>query len=170
LASTVDIQTMRRSNRPSGYSAAAPPGHIQRSSHLDIPSSHDDEPSDKLHKSKRRGNKSKIVMAVVGSLVALGTLIYVANLVANGGGASLLQLGKRSHAAAAIHNIKNKMKHHQHHHHEEARVQTASMSQAESLLPPDSIYRSTIIDIHGVSQNLSQYAGYISLIVNVACE
>lgn len=160
---------MRRSNRPSGYSAAAPPGHIQRSSHLDIPTSHDDEPSDKLHKSKRRGNKSKIIMAVVGSLVALGTLIYVAKLVANGGGASLLQLGKRSHAAAAIHNIKNKMKHHQHHHEADVQSASSSMSQ-ESLLPPDSIYRSTIADIHGVPQHLSQYAGYVSLIVNVACE
>jgi len=37
-------------------------------------------------------------------------------------------------------------------------------------LPPDSIYRTELTDIHNEPQSLLQYAGSISLIVNVACE
>ena len=37
-------------------------------------------------------------------------------------------------------------------------------------LPPDSIYRTELTDIHNKPQSLLQYAGSISLIVNVACE
>eukprot|EP00804_Cyclotella_cryptica_P017330 CCRYP_019001-RA/>CCRYP_019001-RA protein AED:0.04 eAED:0.04 QI:0/-1/0/1/-1/1/1/974/98 len=74
---------MRRSNKPSpsGYSRLAPPGH--RSSHLDIPSSHDsDEPTSKVHKSKRRGaSKSAVCVAALCGLIALATLIYVAKTV-----------------------------------------------------------------------------------------
>ena len=161
-----NVTTMRRTNKPSGYSAAAPPGHIQRTSHLDIPSSHDDEPSDKLHKSKRaRASKSKILVTALCSLAALGTLLYVAKLVNSHGAIGLLQLGK-SAKIAAVHNMKNRH-HHQHH---AAKSTGGHIPPQQNLLPPDSIYRSTITDIHGVSQNLIQYAGSISLIVNVACE
>jgi len=37
-------------------------------------------------------------------------------------------------------------------------------------LPPDSIYRTELTDIHNKPQSLLQYSGFISLIVNVACE
>jgi hypothetical protein len=161
---------MRRSNKPSGYNAASPPGHHRPSSHLDISSSHDDEPSDKLHKSKRRPqSKAKILVTALSSLVALGTLIYVAKLVVgNNGGqhiASLLSF-KSAHMSA-IHNLHHKMKHH---HHEKEETSSSPHDNANILLPPDSIYRTTAKDIHGISQNLIQYAGSISLVVNVACE
>jgi hypothetical protein len=163
---------MRRSNKPSlsGYSAAAPPGHSRPSSHLDISSSHDDEPSNKIHKSNRRNNKSKIVITALCGLISLGTLIYVAKLVSNDGAKGLLQLGKGS-KIAAVHNIKHKiMKHHHHDAKSSASTNHRHALPQQNLLPPDSIYRSTVTDIHGSPQNLIQYAGSISLIVNVACE
>eukprot|EP00804_Cyclotella_cryptica_P006181 CCRYP_015265-RA/>CCRYP_015265-RA protein AED:0.49 eAED:0.49 QI:0/-1/0/1/-1/1/1/0/62 len=44
------------------------------------------------------------------------------------------------------------------------------LPQQNHLLPPDSIYRTTITDIHGISQQLMKYTGSIALVVNVACE
>ena len=166
---------MRRSNKPSGYSAASPPGHHHRpTSHLDISSSHDDEAGDKLHKSKRRPHsKAKILVTALCGLVALGTLVYVAKLVVgNDEGShlsSLLQF-KTSHMSA-IHNMHHKTKH-RHHDKPDISSVDASSSHANAniLLPPDSIYRSSVTDIHGISQDLIQYAGSISLVVNVACE
>ena len=154
---------MRRANKPSGYSAAAPPGHTQRSSHLDI-QSHDDETSDKFHKSKRgRTDKSKILATALCGLAALATLLYVAKIVNSHGAIGLLHLGKNT-KIAAVRNIKRH--HHQHH---EAKSMDEHIS-PQHVLPPDSIYRSTITDIYGTPQNLIKYAGFISLIVNVACE
>ena len=160
---------MRRSNRPSsGYSAAAPPGHHQpRSSHLDIPSSHDDEPTNKLHKgSTYKANKAKIlVTTALCGLVALATLIYAAKLVTgnNGGGMLFNLLNLKSAKFSGIHHK------HKSHHNLEQHASSASLSQ-QHILPPDSIYRSTMTDIHGLTQDLIQYTGSISLIVNVACE
>jgi len=37
-------------------------------------------------------------------------------------------------------------------------------------LPPDSIYRTEVQDIHGDWKQLMDYSGGISLIINVACE
>lgn len=165
---------MRRSNKPSGYSAASPPGHHHHrpTSHLDISSSHDDEAADKLHKSKRRPHsKAKILVTALCSLVALGTMIYVAKLVVgNNEGShlsSLLQF-KTSHMSA-IHNMHHKTKHRHHDKPDITSVDTSNLA-ANILLPPDSIYRSSVTDIHGISQDLIQYAGSISLVVNVACE
>ena len=39
-----------------------------------------------------------------------------------------------------------------------------------SKLPPSSIYQLAAIDIQGVKHHLSQYAGFVSLVVNVASE
>ncbi|KAL3779201.1 hypothetical protein ACHAWO_008107 [Cyclotella atomus] len=156
---------MRRSNKPSGYSAASPPGHHHRpSSHLDISSSHDDEAGDKLHKSKRRPHsKAKILVTALCGLVALGTLVYVAKLVGGSHLSSLLQF-KTSHMSA-IHNMHHKTKHR---HHDKPDISSVDTSNAAAniLLPPDSIYRSSVTDIHGISQDLIQYAGSISLVVN----
>ena len=158
---------MRRPNKPSGYNAAAPPGHIQRQCHLDISTSNDDnELSEKLRKGKarRHSRTNQIIVAAICSLAVLGTLIYVASLVNSNVASNLLQFGN-SAKIAAIHNMKKRKSNHHHH----DAIKSNSLIQ-QNLLPPDSIYRSTMTDIHGTSRNLIQYAGSIALIVNVACE
>ena len=42
--------------------------------------------------------------------------------------------------------------------------------QPTELLPPDSIYRVGVQDIHGSWVQLEKFAGSVSLVVNVACE
>mmetsp|Transcript_15449 Transcript_15449/g.22785 ORF Transcript_15449/g.22785 Transcript_15449/m.22785 type:complete len:131 (+) Transcript_15449:156-548(+) len=37
-------------------------------------------------------------------------------------------------------------------------------------LPENSIYRLSVPDIHGISTSLLPYAGFVTLVVNVACE
>ena len=44
------------------------------------------------------------------------------------------------------------------------------LPQQNRLLPPDSIYRTEVEDIHGNWKKLMEYSGGISLIINVACE
>jgi len=50
--------------------------------------------------------------------------------------------------------------------------ETSRHDEAKALadLPEDSIYRLSVPDIHGVQRSLLQYAGYVTLVVNVACE
>ena len=162
---------MRARNKPSaGYSTAAPPGH--RPSHLDLSSSHaeNDEPSSKIHKKSHRGaSKSKIFATALCSLVALGTLIYVGKLVANG---TSFSLSWRNGELSVVNNIHHITKHHPKHTSEMENVDASDRRESshQTLLPPDSIYRTTITDIRGTSQSLMQYAGFVSLIVNVACE
>ncbi|KAL7475991.1 hypothetical protein ACHAW6_001882 [Cyclotella cf. meneghiniana] len=161
---------MRRPTKPSpssGYSHTSPPG--QRSSHLDIPSSHDDDEAvSKGHKSKRHGaSKSTVCVAALCSIIALATLIYVAKTVKSDANA-LFKLSRGK--IAAVKNIQHKMKHHPPKQgHKDSNKLTASerfLPQQNHLLPPDSIYRTTITDIHGTSQNLMKYAGSISLVSN----
>ena len=45
-----------------------------------------------------------------------------------------------------------------------------ALYQDESDLPSDSIYRAELTDIYNKTHSLFQYAGLISLVVNVACE
>ena len=53
---------------------------------------------------------------------------------------------------------------------EEIKKNNKYLPQENRLLPPDSIYRTKIEDIHGNYQQLMDYAGSVSLVVNVACE
>jgi hypothetical protein len=110
------------------------------------------------------------------SLIALATLVYVAKTVKS----DAMALFKLSDGRiAAIKNMEHKMKHHQKKQgHEDLHHGTSSsakhaerfLPQQKHLLPPDSIYRTTITDIHGTSQQLMKYTGSIALVVNVACE
>lgn len=156
---------MRRFNKPSTAG---------RSSHLDLPSSNDndDEGSTKIHKRKqqRSSNTKAIAVTFVCALIALGTLFFVADKVRTDGeiyaktpNGSILVGSKKKEASVvggsdggSSSSISNE--------------QQRFLSQQNRLLPPDSIYRSNIMDIHGNQQQLMKYAGSISLIVNVACE
>ena len=156
---------MRRFNKPSTAG---------RLSHLDLPSSNDndDEGSTKIHKRKqqRSSNTKAIAVTFVCALIALGTLFFVADKVRTDGeiyaktpNGSILVGSKKKEASVvggsdggSSSSISNE--------------QQRFLSQQNRLLPPDSIYRSNIMDIHGNQQQLMKYAGSISLIVNVACE
>jgi hypothetical protein len=140
------------------------------SSHLELSSANadDNEITSKIHKKKynkqRYQRGSSIAIAAVCSLIAFGTLYFVAKYVS-----SMISIGgtKSRSTSASIHhqqrktilaenNNVNEDKYNHHHH--------------TNQLPPDSIYRAKVTDMHGTLQDLHQYAGSISLIVNVACE
>ena len=106
----------------------------KRTTHLDLPS-HDDSSKVKKHKSAS-SNKSTVAVAVLCGIAALGTLLYVSNK------ASKAQPNNISGSHSLPHRKRG-------------------MEQKNSLLPPDSIYRTKIQDIHGDWQELSQYAGSV---------
>ena len=139
------------------------------SSHLELSSANadDNEDTSKIHKKKNKQGQrgSSIAIAAVCSLIAFGTLYFVAKYVS-----SMINIGgtKSSRStSASIHHQQRKTilaennnvdaDKYNHHHH-------------TNQLPPDSIYRAKVTDIHGTLQDMHQYAGSISLIVNVACE
>jgi len=140
------------------------------SSHLELSSANadDNENTFKIHKKKNNKQRyqrgSSIAIAAICSLIAFGTLYFVAKYVS-----SMISIGgTKSRSTGSIHHQQRKTilaennnvdedKYNHHHHH-------------TNQLPPDSIYRAKVTDIHGTLQDLHQYAGSISLIVNVACE
>ena len=145
-----------------------PPSSSTSSSHLELSSANadDNEITSKIHKKKnikqRYQKGSSIAIAAVCSLIAFGTLYFVAKYVSS-------MISTKSRSTGSIHHPQRKTilaennnvidadKYNHHHHH-------------TNQLPPDSIYRAKVTDIHGTLQDLHQYAGSISLIVNVACE
>ena len=143
-----DEDNMRRANK--GPSS-------KRTTHLDLPSNEDGDVgngSSKVHKRKGSRSKSTIAVACLCGLVALGTLFYVSNTVFSSEGKVAAILGKKavSGSAEPVHNKER------------------FMEQQNRLLPPDSIYRTKVQDIHDDWQQLMKYSGSVSLIVNVACE
>lgn len=48
-------------------------------------------------------------------------------------------------------------------------VRSAAVA-ALSQLPPNSIYRLSVVDANGAMQSLAQYAGMVTLVVNTACK
>jgi hypothetical protein len=133
---------MRRSNKASG--AGAQGQGRKRTTHLDLPSN-DDAGISKIHKSKKAGpNLSTIAVAVLCGIAAIGTLLYFSGKVSPSSGRERT-LDKKGGGSQRF--------------------------MAEQIaLPPDSIYRTKVQDIHSDWQELNQYAGSVSLIVNVACE
>jgi hypothetical protein len=131
---------MRRSNKTSGGAQAK-----KRTTHLDLPSSTDDATnSAKVH--KRKGtSKSAIAVALLCAISALGTLFYISDKV----------LSKKGKVGAETSSGSSKER---------------FMAEQNRLLPPDSIYRTKVEDIYGDWQQLMQYSGSVSLVVNVACE
>lgn len=124
----------------------------QRKTHLDLPSPHDDGTA-KIH--KRKGtSQSNIAVTILCGLVALGTLFYVSNKVFNGdGGKMVVDTGKEAVSGSGSLPHKERF-----------------MGQQNRLLPPDSIYRTKVRDIHNDWQELMKYSGSVNLVVNVACE
>lgn len=138
------------------------------SSHLELSSANadDNENTSKIHKKKNKQGQrgSSIAIAAICSLIAFGTLYFVAKYVSS-------MISTKSRSTASIHHQQRKAilaenkdvidessaNKYNHHHH-------------TNQLPPDSIYRAKVTDIHGTLQDMHQYAGSISLIVNVACE
>ena len=137
-----DITNMRRANKTAG----------KRSTHLDLPSSHDDgvDDSSKVHK-RKSASKSALFIAIVCGLAAIGTLIYVSDKVFfTNVGNKLVGKGDAPNSAAV--------------------KKERFLPQQNRLLPPDSIYRTKIEDIHGEYKQLMDFSGKVSLVVNVACE
>lgn len=127
----------------------------------DLPSSVHDVEEGKVHR-QRRTSKSTISIYLGIAFVALCTLVIVSKRVrtegeifvktANGG----IMVGK---GKAAIVDSSSS-----------ATQAERFMMQQNRILPPDSIYRAKVKDIHGDWQQLMQYSGSVSLVVNVACE
>lgn len=124
----------------------------KRTTHLDLPSNEDHVDSTNNNKShKHKGNaKSGLAVALLCGLAALGTLFYVSDKVFAPD--TKKAMGEVKEATQLSHNPER------------------FMSQQNRVLPPDSIYRTKVQDIHGDWQQLMKYSGGVSLIVNVACE
>jgi hypothetical protein len=136
------------------------------SSQLDLSSANDDDATNngtggggKIHKkSKKQQQKgSSMLLAIVCGFIGLCTLYYVANKFA-------YMTKHHVNSSLSIHHLEKKQDYdkepNNNHHHHNNNLQ----------LPPDSIYRAQVTNIYNEPQSLLQYAGSISLIVNVACE
>jgi len=123
------------------------PAAVKRS-HLDVQSGADI--STKIHKKKSASNSS-LALALLCGAAALCTLLYVSN---------------RVFSSTPIKSERKVFSKHM----EEIKKNNKYVPQENRLLPPDSIYRTKIEDIHGNYQQLMDYAGSVSLVVNVACE
>ncbi len=128
----------------------------------DLPSSvHDFEEGGKVHR-RRHATKSAIAIYLGIAFVALGTVVFVSNRVRTDGEIFV----KTATGGVMVGKAKGVM------------VDSSSsathaerfMMQQNRLLAPDSIYRAKVKDIHGNWQQLMQYSGSVSLVVNVACE
>ena len=113
----------------------------KRSTHLDLVDD-DGIGSSKIHKPKTK-SKADLAKAIFCALVALGTLYYNYDKVFN-----------RKGKTAKVKPLTYK-----------ERILPHQLS-----LPPDSIYRTKVEDIHGERKQLMEYSGSVSLVVNVACE
>jgi hypothetical protein len=132
---------MRRANKATAA--------VKRS-HLDVQSGADMNISSKIHKKKSNTNNSSLALALLCGAAALCTLLYVSNKVFS----STTAKSERKVFSEHMEEIKKER----------------YLPQENRLLPPDSIYRTKIEDIHGNYQQLMDYAGSVSLVVNVACE
>ena len=132
---------MRRANKT--------PAAVKRS-HLDIQMGSVGADT-KIH--KKKSNNSSLALALLCGAAALCTLLYVSNRVFS----STPIKSERKVFSKHMEEIKKN---------NNDRYQ----SHENRLLPPDSIYRTKIEDIHGNYQQLMGYAGSVSLVVNVACE
>ena len=113
----------------------------QRSTHLDLVDN--DNGDIKIHNKRRANNtKANIARAIFCAVAALTTLYCVST-----GKVTFKRIMSR---------IPNKKE--------------QDLSHQQINLPPDSIYRTKVEDIHGEWRRLMDYAGNVSLVVNVACE
>ena len=170
--------TASRSNAATAFSTGyeRPP----TSSHLDLTSANDDDTmeaasanafywanivhdifvfsgSNKIHKKSKQQLRRKgtsILLATACCVISLCTIYYAATKFS-------YMTKHHVNSSLSIHHEKKvaaENESNNHHHH------------TNLHLPPDSIYRTELTDIHNKPQSLLQYAGSISLIVNVACE
>mmetsp|Transcript_17596 Transcript_17596/g.42330 ORF Transcript_17596/g.42330 Transcript_17596/m.42330 type:complete len:144 (+) Transcript_17596:65-496(+) len=123
----------------------------KRTTHLDLPAN-DDVDRGKIHKCNST-SKSTIALASLCGLVALGTLFYASNKVFTPDGKVSASIGKSLTPGYNLLPQKERF-----------------MAQQNRILPPDSIYRTKVKDIHDDWQQLMKYSGSVSLVVNVACE
>jgi len=138
---------MRRSRRSNKAA-------MKRTTHLDLQSTNDDVGSTASKSRKRKGTtKSEIAIALLCALVALGTLFYVSKKVLTPD--IKKGVGTRNKSVSGSKALPH---------------QQRFTAQQNSLLPPDSIYRTKVQDILGDWQQLVKYSGAVSLVVNVACE
>jgi hypothetical protein len=96
--------------------------------------------SSKIQKPKTK-SKADLARAIFCAFVALGTLYYNYDKVFNRKGATVKSPQHKERALPH-----------------------------QLSLPPDSIYRTKVEDIHGEWKQLMEYSGSVSLVVNVACE
>lgn len=113
----------------------------QRSTHLDLVDN--DNGDIKIHNKRRANNtKANIARAIFCAVAALTTLYCVST-----GKVTFKRIMSRTPSK-----------------------KEQDLSQQQINLPPDSIYRTKVEDIHGEWRRLMDYAGNVSLVVNVACE
>jgi len=140
---SIEDENMRRSNKSTS---------TKRTTHLDLPSNDDHVGTSKIHKRKST-SKSALAGTILCGLAALGTLFYVSNTVFTPNNKMAVGAGKE--AVSGSDSLQHKER---------------FMAQENRLLPPDSIYRTKVQDIHNDWQQLMKYSGSVNLIVNVACE
>ena len=131
------------------------------SSHLALSAAHDDDTTSvnsngKTHKKgkqKYQKRGSTLLIAIACGVISLITLIYVA----------------KQFSYMTKHHVNSSLS--IHHDTKTAQSENDRNNNHQNLhLPPDSIYRTELTDIYNKPQSLLQYAGSISLVVNVACE
>ena len=142
VATDQDNDSMRRANRASSGARST-----QRTTHLDL-SSADDVVAGRTRKPKT--SWSSVAAAVLCGLATFGTLLYASRRVFSSGGA--MTAGRVARKAV------------------DAGPRATPQHLERTDLPPDSIYRTKVRDIHGNRQDFAQFAGSVSLVVNVACE
>mmetsp|Transcript_17595 Transcript_17595/g.42328 ORF Transcript_17595/g.42328 Transcript_17595/m.42328 type:complete len:144 (+) Transcript_17595:128-559(+) len=123
----------------------------KRTTHLELPAN-DDVDRGKIHKCKST-SQATITLASLCGLVALCTLFYFSNTVLIPDGKVSASIGKRLTSGYNLLPQKERL-----------------VGQQNRILPPDSIYRTKVKDIHDDWQQLMKYSGSVSLVVNVACE
>lgn len=124
-----------------------------RSTHLDLV---DDDAgiggSSKIHKRKAK-SKADLVRAIFCAVAALTTLYFIYFI--SNGALTAKRFGMSKGQAVDVRTRERK---------EEV------LPPQQHNLPPDSIYRTRVKDIHDEWKHLMDYSGSVSLIVNVACE
>jgi len=151
--SNTPYETMRRPTKASSVT--------KHSSNLDLMPSNDDDAGtgigivgSKVHNKRKSTSMSTLAITIFCGLVALGTLFYVSNKVLSKSRSKVGDINSMASNPPTYTTDTDRL----------------LLPKQNIHLPPDSIYRTEVQDIHGDWKQLMDYSGGISLIINVACE
>jgi hypothetical protein len=121
-----------------------------------MPSNDDDAGvlGSKVHNKRKSTSMSTLAITIFCGLVALGTLFYVSNKVLSKSRSKVGDINSMASNPPTYTTDTDRL----------------LLPKQNIHLPPDSIYRTEVQDIHGDWKQLMDYSGGISLIINVACE